>query len=243
MKIEEKIVETKNGKIDYIEVGEGENVLVYFHGWTGNPLLAKKFAKRGYRVIAPYLPSHGDSFEISSDFTFKDMVATFEDFFEKLNLKNVFCVGHSVGGITVYELANSGKKLVKKAAVIDGYNNYRHDNIWHLLPLLWAVIKQDKLIKPFFFPSLKAKKIRSSGLFLNDALLKTFVPSKFNAKSMRIEDYLFIWGNHDPITPEKEWIKQIGIERCNLVEFNGGHCWCTMHLSRVIPLIEKFFKL
>lgn len=245
MKIEEKFVETKFGKIDYLEIGKGEKILVYLHGWAGNPAPAIKIARRlvpqGFRIIAPYLPSHGNSFDITADFTLKNLVVTFTDFFEKLSLKEIFAMGHSVGGIITYELANSGKNLVKKAIILDGYNNFRHDNLWHLLPLIYGVVKENGLLNTIVFNNkFKVKKIRPSGLILETGLIQTFIPEKFNPKSLGVENYLFVWGKHDNLTPQAAWIKQIEVEKCNLIEVNGGHCYCTMHLNRVWPTIEKF---
>ncbi len=251
MKIEEKFVETKFGKINYLEIGEGKKTLVYIHGWVGNPIPAIKIAHRlntkDYRVIAPYLPGHGDSFDLNPNFTFKNLLETFEDFFNKLGLKNVVGIGHSVGGVTVYELANSGKKLINKAVIIDGYNNFRHDGIIKLLPLVWAVIRESGLWHSMIHTScyrlirkIKIKKVRPSALFLEESLLKTMNPSVFNSKSIPMENYLFVWGKRDCLTPEKEWIKQTGIDTNRVVEFAGGHCWCTLHLNRTWPVMNKF---
>ena len=252
MQIVEKFCETKYGRICYLEIGSGEKPLVYLHGWSGNPVPAIKLAYRlgpNYKIIAPYLPGHGKSFDINSSFNFQNLLITLEDFFNKLSLKNVVAIGHSVGGISVYELANSGNGLINKAVVIDGYNNFRHTNLIGLLPLIWAVFKENGYWSSLmhttsyrFAKSIKIGKIKRSALFQEGSMIKTLIPSRFNPKSNPMKNYLLIWGKRDMLTPETEWLKQTRISRSRVVEFNGGHCWCVMHLNHTWPVIEKFIK-
>lgn len=250
MEIIEKFCETKFGRINYLEVGEGNKTLVYIHGWVGNPVPAIKIAHRlgkNYKVIIPYLPGHGDSFDIDVNFTLSKLIETFENFFTKLHLMNVIAIGHSVGGITVYELANSGKNLINKAVIIDGYNNYRHDGIFKLLPLVWGVLRENGLWHSMIHTTysrlvkkIKIKKVRPSALVFEGSLLKSLTPSKFNPKSNPMKNYLFVWGKKDILTPDTEWVNQTKIDKNRVVEFNGGHCWCTLHLNKTWPVIEKF---
>lgn len=107
--IEEKSVETKWGRIGYIELGTGSNVVVFLHGWVGTPglvmRLSEEFDLTKYKLIAPYMPGHGSSFYLPRNYTFAKLVDTIVEFLLKLNLPKITLIGHSVGGALAWEIA------------------------------------------------------------------------------------------------------------------------------------------
>ncbi|OGG07249.1 hypothetical protein A2872_01430 [Candidatus Gottesmanbacteria bacterium RIFCSPHIGHO2_01_FULL_42_12] len=245
MNVLEKYVETSRGKIWYLEMGSGKKTLLYLHGWMGTPeraiTISHNLEKNGFKVIAPYLPGHGDSFKLVDGFTFNDLVSSMEEFFEELELSNIFAIGHSVGGAVIYELANTEAGYIKKAVIIDGYNNFRHVGAFKVALLVVKELFRKELFKTFFHLYTKplAKKATASAVMKCDALIKTLCPSPFNPRNDQ-NIFLFIWGVNDELTPESEWLKATGISKDRVVNFPGGHCWCVIHLGKTWPTIEKF---
>lgn len=245
MKIEEKFCETQFGQVDYLEIGEGNKTLLYLHGWWGNPGRAIQIAHylggSNFKIIAPYLPCHGGSFDPPEIFSFNELVDAFADFIKKLGLKNIYAIGHSVGGAVVYELANS-KGLVDKAVVIDGYDNPKHYGVVGLIPMLLKEASRKELIKTLFHHTLHRYKIKKTrpAAFEVVRLLKTFEVSKFDPTKQKIDNYMFIWGKKDVIASELGWMNSTGINTNRFINFPGGHCWCMMHLHKIWPVIYKF---
>jgi non-heme chloroperoxidase len=116
-------ITTKDGtSIFYKDWGSGKPI-VFSHGW---PLTADAWdaqmlflGAKGYRVIAHDRRGHGRSAQTwdgNEMDTYADDVATL---FEKLDLHDAMCVGHSTGGGEVaHYLGRHGTARVKKAVLI-----------------------------------------------------------------------------------------------------------------------------
>jgi len=158
-----------------------------------------------------------------------------------LELSDIYAIGHSVGGAVIYELANTEAGYIKKAVIIDGYNNFRHVGAFKVALLVVKELFRKEMLKTFFrlYTKPLAKKATVSALIKSDALLKTLYPSPFNPRNDQ-NIFLFIWGVNDELTPESEWLKATGISKDRVVNFPGGHCWCVIHLGKTWPTIEKF---
>lgn len=118
--IQEKFVETKFGRICYLEGGEGANTVVKFHGLFGGAGFFNEFGpsfkKAGFRLIVPYLPGHGKSFVFPKDFSYDDFVAAMKEFWEKVvgqKKGKKYVIGGSFGGGIAIALANSGVRIDK----------------------------------------------------------------------------------------------------------------------------------
>ena len=88
-------------EIAYTDVGEGENTLLFVHGLSSNLDSWKKnigSLKSRYRCIAIDLPGYGKSSKNKNDYALSEYAQMIQNFSEKLELKNVILVGHSMGG-------------------------------------------------------------------------------------------------------------------------------------------------
>lgn len=223
MKIEEKFVETKFGKICYLEIGEGEKTAVYLHGWFGNAdfslNLEDIFCSRGYRIIAPSLPGHGKSYSINLNFSCADLKNTLKEFYQVLNLENPLTVGHSVGGALAWEMSD-------KVVIIDAYTNPRGkiplEILWHFSKRL-----RKRLVKKLRF---KPCAILALDVFKN----LTVGPAKKDTKS------LVFWGKEDKVALLDDWLKLTGYDKSKILEFPGDHWWYLNQLDELKAHIIKF---
>ena len=107
--------------IAYIEKGTGKTI-VFIHGLGGNLSHWQKSItqlSKKYRCIALDLPGYGCSTlknTVTSDDQLNDYANIIIEFFDKLKLKEITLVGHSMGGqiaiITALKLPSKIKKLV-----------------------------------------------------------------------------------------------------------------------------------
>jgi len=100
---------TSNGvKLAYDERGSGSPALVFIHGWTCNRSFfapqIEHFAKR-HRVVSVDLRGHGESDKPQGPYPVSAYAADVAHVIAELKLGKVIAVGHSMGGITVLQLA------------------------------------------------------------------------------------------------------------------------------------------
>lgn len=102
-------VKSKDGtEIAYTIQGKGEPALVFVHGWSCNKSYwdeqVKTFSPK-YKVVTIDLAGHGESGKNRKDFTPKSFGADIAAVVNKLNLKKVIMIGHSMGGADIIEAA------------------------------------------------------------------------------------------------------------------------------------------
>lgn len=90
-----------NTSVNYIDYGEGENTLVFLHGWGQNIEMMKPVGdklKKKNRIIIIDLPGFGESEEPAEIWTLNDYVECVKKLLDKLEVKNPILIGHSFGG-------------------------------------------------------------------------------------------------------------------------------------------------
>ncbi len=110
----------KQTKIDditltYYVLGKGRPVL-FPHGGRIRALTHKnnlELLAKKYLVIAPDMPSHGDSDTPKKIWSFIDFANFFDKFLNELKLKNVTVIGYSFGGGVAFNLAAISKDVSK----------------------------------------------------------------------------------------------------------------------------------
>lgn len=217
MKIEEKFVETKFGKICYLDSGHGTKTLIFLHGFWGDPLgikyLATVLEKIDYRIIAPYLPGHGKSFNLPKNFGFTQAVEVLADFIETVSKNNKpIILGVSLGGGLTLGIGNKlGKSKIKGLIVSDPLTT--HIGYQQLVPKFIAVFldrvtdglasfRNKKIIEGFCADIPKIQKGTVKDLISG---MKLLVKVNLKTTSKNMPKTLFLWGDHDRVLPAQKF--------------------------------------
>lgn len=111
----------KEGKLSYIKEGHGQPVLVFIHGLSSNGdawFRNIKDLKNDFTCYAVDLPGYGRSYKEAEAFTPTYFAEVVKEFADKLSLKDVVLVGHSMGGQTAIKLAALYPDFVKKVVLV-----------------------------------------------------------------------------------------------------------------------------
>lgn len=101
----------------YIDEGSGAHTLVFVHGlatYGGSWKYQIEALKEHYRCIAVDLPGNGYSDRGNYDYSMHFYAGCVYDFIQKLSLKNVVLVGHSMGGQVVLHLLENVQDAAEK---------------------------------------------------------------------------------------------------------------------------------
>jgi len=114
---------TRDGvKIAYEERGTGSPAFVFVHGWTCNRSFfapqAEAFAKR-HRVVSVDLRGHGESDKPQGVYPISAYADDVAHVIGELKLGKVIAVGHSMGGVTVLQLAVAHPDRVAGIVMVD----------------------------------------------------------------------------------------------------------------------------
>ncbi|MDX1761176.1 MAG: alpha/beta hydrolase [Christiangramia sp.] len=96
-----KSIKINSEIIAYVDQGSGDKTLLFVHGLSSNLDSWKKNIaglKDNYRTIAVDLPGYGKSSRSKTDYSLAEYAEILKNLADKLELKNVILVGHSMGG-------------------------------------------------------------------------------------------------------------------------------------------------
>jgi len=109
-------------RLAYDDRGAGEPVFVFVHGWTCDRSFfapqAEHFAKR-HRVVSLDLRGHGESDKPQEPYPIAVYADDISYLIDQLGLGKVVAVGHSMGGITVLQLAASHPNCVAGIVMVE----------------------------------------------------------------------------------------------------------------------------
>lgn len=91
--------------------------------------VAEKLSEKGHIVHTPTLPGHGK--DDKKDIDLNDYVNFLKDYINKNNLKDVYLVGHSLGGLVISHILS---KEIKKYIFISGLALKKGENFLDYLP-------------------------------------------------------------------------------------------------------------
>ncbi len=123
------IFQIENKSIFASDAGQGidpqKQTIVFLHGsglshivWS---LTEQFFSNKNFNVLSLDLPGHGNSDGPCLE-SIEKIADWLEEVFDKLNLKNLFLVGHSQGCLEILEYAFKYKNRIKKLVLIAGSN-------------------------------------------------------------------------------------------------------------------------
>ena len=107
--------------INYIKEGNGNKTLLFAHGLSSNSdAWSKNIAtlSKDYTCIAIDLPGYGKSSKPEADYTPSYFAEILHQFIEKLELKNIILVGHSMGGQASIKFATKYPNDIEKLILV-----------------------------------------------------------------------------------------------------------------------------
>lgn len=109
-------------KLNYKKIGEGGQAIVILHGFFGSldnwATVSKSIADAGYAVYLVDQRNHGRS-PHADEFTYEAMAADLAEFIEDHRLEKPILVGHSMGGKTVMQYAETYPGTYDKLVIVD----------------------------------------------------------------------------------------------------------------------------
>lgn len=113
-----------NGKnVSFFDVGQGENALVFLHGWGSDATaffytISKLCAK--YRIIALDFAGFGQSEKPPENYTVADYAGDVVMLLDALDVRKSVLIGHSFGARVAIELAAKRAQIVRGLVIVDG---------------------------------------------------------------------------------------------------------------------------
>ncbi|HIC32475.1 MAG TPA: alpha/beta hydrolase [Flavobacteriaceae bacterium] len=201
----------KEGKFNYIEVGEGQPIII-LHGLMGGlsnfDAVTSYFSDNGYKIIIPELPVYTMSLLKTNVKAFANYLHEFIDF---KGLEDVILLGNSLGGhIGLYHTKLYPEKI--KALVITGSSGLYESAMGsgYTKRSDYEVIKK-KAQDVFYDPEVATKEIVDEVYkTVNDRnkLIKTLAIAKSAIRHNMAKDLpkmqtptCIIWGKNDTVTP------------------------------------------
>lgn len=208
MPILEKEIIINKILIHYIvQSTKSHKTCLFLHGWRSDSSIWKQaVTSLPYNSYCIDLPGFGKSQLPPNPFTLGDYCNIVSGFINKLNLHNVYIVGHSFGGRICIKLASSKTKEIRKIILVDsaGFTNKSLDN--KLKKTIAAMVKP--IFKFIALKPLKAyiyEKMGSGDYVATPQLQKTFLNIIKEDLTHNLEkitqDTLIIWGEQDRETP------------------------------------------
>ncbi len=117
-------IKTADADIYYIEKGDGDTTLLFLHGWGINSGYWNNqinYFSNKYRTVAIDLPGFGKSASTRKNYTVEKYGNDVIDVINKLDLKNVILVGHSMSGDIILEAALKNNKAVAGVVGVDNF--------------------------------------------------------------------------------------------------------------------------
>lgn len=173
-------ITTDRAQIHYIEKGNANTTLLFIHGWGINSSYWNdqlEYFCNSYKAIALDLPGFGKSRANRTEWTRHNYGQDVIDFIDKLNLKNVILIGHSMSGDIILEAALRNHKEIKGIIGIDNFKmidvSFTAEQTEEFTAMTKAIMNDYKNSVPFFAESLfhpetdKATRKRVTEDFVN----------------------------------------------------------------------------
>lgn len=243
----------KEGKFNYLEVGEGE-VLMLLHGLFGALSnfsdLIEKF-KHTHKVVVPILPL----FDLDLLHTSVTGLAKYVDqFIETKGYENIHLLGNSLGGhVGLVYILKHPKKI--KSLILTGSSGLYENAMGDTYPKRgdYEYIK-NKTALTFYDPSLATKELVDEVFEITRnrlkvikvlALAKSAIRNNLGAELNEIKQpTLLIWGKNDTVTPPlvgEEFNKLIPNSQLHFID-KCGHAPMMEVPNEFNTILEKFLN-
>lgn len=239
------IIEYKNKKLNlnyFLRKGAEDKNILYLHGLgcTKSDFYGAidKFYLKKYTLVGFDFPGHNNS-EYLENLDINDLVEITYKFIKKLKLKNIFLVGHSMGGLVGQLYAAKYTKTLSSFVNIEGgfdendcffskkaLGSSREEFIENIFPRIQENVSENKN-KGFKIYSKHLEKLNPNAFF-DYAPLMVWYPTRGNLinrfKKINILK-MFIYGSENNQLPYLDILKSGGIK---LQEIKKSNHW-PMH--------------
>ncbi|HVA15039.1 MAG TPA: alpha/beta hydrolase [Stellaceae bacterium] len=252
--MQESTIDVNGTKLHLFEAGKGETVL-FLHGAGGSnwsPLL-QLLAER-HRVIAPEHPGFGRSQIPEWMLGMGDLAYFYLDVLEKLDLKHVHLVGHSLGGWAAAEIAVRNTARLKSLSLL-APAGVRSPTVPFGDIFLWS--PEEHARHMFFDQRLVEERLRLLATMDQDVQLQNRAAAARLAWNPRLNNpqlpywlhridvpTLFVWGKNDEICPfacAELYQKPIRYATLDAMA-ETGHALHTEKPQEVAAKLAAFFK-
>jgi len=212
MFIEKKLQLSNKLDIYYLDNElKNKKILVFVHGWGADKYNLKAIydsLKNDFRIFSIDLPGFGSSSKPYLIIGSEDYAEYLNEFFSRLNLKNINYIGHSFGGKIGIILAGSYENLISRLVLIDsggirskrGIRWYIKVYTYKLLKIIYLkIFKSEKNIE-------KIKNLFGSDDYKNAGDLRNILVKVTQEdythllKKIKCPVFLY-WGEKDTSTP------------------------------------------
>ena len=230
-----------------------DQVAFVVHGWGASIAAMKPVIntlKHKYRVIAMALPGHDQSenpHDVIGTSDFADIILKFMD---KLNLQNIYYLGHSYGGKCGIEICSRENHPIKKLVLIDAsgikdkldFKSKFKIKYFKLMKKLYVLFRGEKNLDKFY------KKHGSEDYKNADGVMRKILVRVVNEDlTERLEKIkvptLAVWGRNDHDTPL--WMGEMMEEKipnCKLCVLEGGHYSYLDDIIGFRNVVEPFLE-
>ncbi len=243
----------KEGKFNYIEVGEGQPIVV-LHGLMGAMSnfdgITSYFSEKGYKVLIPELPIYTLPLIKTN---VKHLSKHIKEFISYKKLEDVIFIGNSLGGHIALYFSKHNLKHVK-AMVLTGSSGLYEKSMGDSYPKRGDYQYMKEKVEAVFYDPKIATKQMVDDLFemVNDRMkvLKTLSMARSAIRHNMAKDIpemnvpvCLIWGKQDEVTPPEvatDFNKLLPdsdlfwIDKC-------GHAPMMEHPDKFNEILEKWF--
>jgi pimeloyl-ACP methyl ester carboxylesterase len=208
------VIELQSQKINYIQEGHGQNVLI-LHGWGGNiqtvmPIF--NLLKPYFRVTAVDLPGFGDSSIPLEPYNSYDYAEIMKQFIDSLDLKEIVLFGHSHGGRISIILSSQYPELIDKLILIDSAGIVPKRNVKYYIKVYsFKALKKLYLIfnsgedksqaLERFYKRHGSEDYRQSDGVMRQTMVKVINDNLRDLLKEIKAPTLLVWGENDDATP------------------------------------------
>jgi pimeloyl-ACP methyl ester carboxylesterase len=252
--MQESTLDVNGNKLHLLDAGKGETVL-FLHGAGGStwsPLL--QLLAETHHVLAPEHPGFGRSQIPDWMLGIGDLAFFYLDVLEKLDLRNVHLIGHSLGGWTAAELAVRNTARLKSLSLL-APAGVRSPDVPFGDIFLWSPQEHARHMfhdKKFVNQRLKQLETMDQDIWLQNrtAAARLAWNPRLNNPQLpywlhRIDvPTLFIWGQNDAICPfacAEHFVKPIPNATLEALP-ETGHALHTERPKEVAAMLTRFFE-
>lgn len=126
LKAKQISIRDKQVEINYYQQGTGDTTLLFIHGWCIDGTYWKnqlEYFSKKYNVYAIDLPGFGKSKAVRTNWTIEEYANDVTAFIDKLNLRNVVIIGHSMAGDIMLHAALTNNPKISGIVGVDNFKS------------------------------------------------------------------------------------------------------------------------